>query len=472
MIGNAIKFTHYGEVVVRCSLDKHTNNNDIVLKVSVQDTGIGMAEDEIKCLFLPFSQVDGSTTRYVIVRERENTQLSFYRNFGGTGLGLSICLQLVKLMQGDIQVISTVNQGSTFSFTFCVKNGAAVTAEPDGDSRTKAIQDLSVQLGQPHILTISHTGMRGMLDASLPMLSLDHEQSMSDAINRAFEKLKEGIPYHCIIVDDPLPEVLKQLITVIETNPGLQHTRILLLIAPAVDNVRRANISPKLSVDIIQHRFLSHPLVTRMSKPVRKLKLLNSLVKSLSTIELEPASDDSSCPQPEEPKPAASFSSARKTQDGFSPEELAIFKGQKILVAEDNFIAQKLIVKQLSKLGFIVEKCNNGFECFDTWKAKGPGYFMLAWIDHHMPGCDGIEATKKIRAFEKEMKYEKHLPIVALTGIHHTKNTMTELVLLADIQATAQDNCIQAGMNDYVTKPLMQKDLAIILRKYCFTSVI
>ncbi|CAO3682903.1 unnamed protein product [Rhizopus stolonifer] len=441
LIGNAIKFTHYGEVVVRCSLDKHVNDNDIVLKVSVQDTGIGMAEDEIKCLFLPFSQVDGSTTR----------------NFGGTGLGLSICLQLVKLMQGDIQVISTVDQGSTFSFTFCVKNGAAVTAESDGDSRTKAIQDLSKQLGQPHILTVSHTGMRGMLDASLPMLSLDHEQSMNDAINRAFEKLKEGTPYHCIIVDDPLPEVLKQLITVIETNLGLQHTRILLLIAPAVDNVRRANISPKPSVDIIQHHFLAHPLVTRMSKPVRKLKLLNSLVKALSTIELEPASNDSSCPQPEEPKPVASFSSARKTQDGFSPEELAIFKGQKILVAEDNFIAQKLIVKQLSKLGFIVEKCNNGFECFDTWKARGPGYFLLAWIDHHMPGCDGIEATKKIRACEKEMKYERHLPIVALT---------------ADIQATAQDNCIQAGMNDYVTKPLMQKDLATILRKYCFTSVI
>jgi CheY-like chemotaxis protein len=98
---------------------------------------------------------------------------------------------------------------------------------------------------------------------------------------------------------------------------------------------------------------------------------------------------------------------------------LALFKGQKILVAEDNSIAQKLIMKQLGKLGFIVEACNNGFECFDTWKARGPGYFSLAWIDHHMPGCDGIEATKKIRAYEKKMNYDKLLPIIALTGKHN-----------------------------------------------------
>ncbi|CEI96654.1 Putative Serine/threonine protein kinase [Rhizopus microsporus] len=85
-----------------------------------------MSKEEMKGLFLPFSQVDGSTTR----------------NFGGTGLGLSICLQLVKLMQGDIWVDSEVNQGSTFSFTVRIKNGDTVAAEPDGDPRCKVINDL------------------------------------------------------------------------------------------------------------------------------------------------------------------------------------------------------------------------------------------------------------------------------------------------------------------------------------------
>lgn len=446
LIGNAIKFTHYGEVVVHCSVDKEQlDDDDLLLKISVRDTGIGMSEEEIKGLFLPFSQVDGSTTR----------------NFGGTGLGLSICLQLVKLMQGDIHVVSSVNNGSTFSFTVRVKNGATVVAEPDGDSRSKTIQDLSAQLGQPRILTVCQTSMKGMLEDSLPWLSLDHQYSIDEATRRIFEKVQCGTPYDCIVVDAPLPDALKQLITAVESKPGLGHTRILLLIAPAVDNVRRANISPKPSVDIIQHHFLFHPLVTRMSKPIRQLKLLNSLVKALSQHEEPPALNEPAdfiSQQPiEEAKPVSSFSTSRQTLEGFSPEELAIFKGQKILVAEDNFIAQKLVVKQLGKLGFVVETCNNGFECFDTWKARGPGYFLLAWIDHHMPGCDGIEATKKIRAYEKKMKYEKPLPIIALT---------------ADIQATAQENCIQAGMNDYVTKPLMQKDLAIILRKYCFNSVV
>lgn len=95
------------------------------------------------------------------------------------------------------------------------------------------------------------------------------------------------------------------------------------------------------------------------------------------------------------------------------------------MVAEDNFIAQQLIVKQLAKLGFIVDKCNNGLECADTRKQKGPGFYILAWIDHHMPKCDGLEATRMIREHERKMNYTPALPIIALTGkdtIYYTFN--------------------------------------------------
>lgn len=118
-------------------------------------------------------------------------------------------------------------------------------------------------------------------------------------------------------------------------------------------------------------------------------------------------------------------------------------------------MAQKLIVKQLVRLGFQVETCNNGHECIERWRERGPDYYLLAWIDHHMPGCDGTEATKAIRKMEKEMKVTQPLPIIALT---------------ADVQTTAQQNCLDAGMTDYLVKPLMQKDLVSVLRKYALLS--
>ncbi|GAA5806716.1 hypothetical protein MFLAVUS_000064 [Mucor flavus] len=460
LIGNAIKFTHHGEVVVRCGVDTGAENSDyITLKISVQDTGIGMAEDEIKGLFLPFSQVDGSTTR----------------NFGGTGLGLSICLQLVRLMHGDIQVESTVDVGSTFTFKIRVKNGATVV-DPDAavDPRESSLIELTSQLGQPRILMVCLDRVKSMIEAFVPCIQyVEHRDNIEDAIALAITNGNKGIPFDCVILDSPLPDTTVKLISAIEKNTQLRNTRILLLIAPTVDNIRRhfANSGVTNNVEAAHQYHIFHPLVTRLSKPVRRIKLLNTLVKvisepvaeynllpSKSVDILSSQSSDCRIPLQSEFKPAeaglvtgiASFST--QNQQGFSPEELAIFKGQKILVAEDNFIAQRLIVKQLMKLGFVVDKCNNGFECFDTWKEKGPGYYILAWIDHHMPGCDGLEATRKIRRYEKEMNYLTALPIIALT---------------ADIQLAAQTNCLNAGMNDYVTKPLMQKELATVLRKYC-----
>lgn len=402
------------------------------------------------------------------------------RNFGGTGLGLSICLQLVRLMHGEIHVDSTRDVGSTFTFNIRVKNGAAI-AEPNAniDTRSAAITQLIADLGQPRILMVSPERVRLMVKSFVPWINdLDHRISVQDAISLAVNRSNEGKPYDCIIMDSPLPDGVNQMIAAITNSPALQNLRIILLIAPTVDNIRRHLANSSISTssengenEVVQSHHIFHPLVTRVSKPIRRIRLLNVLLKVLtesaaSALVQQNASsvqrsssgsatpiDNSKIGGPFEAGMATEIPSySRLNQEGFSPEELAIFKGQKILVAEDNFIAQRLIVKQLAKLGFVVDKCNNGLECFDTWKQKGPDYYILAWIDHHMPKCDGLEATRMIRRYEKEMKYITALPIIALT---------------ADIQSTAQTNCINAGMNDYVTKPLMQKDLATILRKYC-----
>ncbi|KAI9243547.1 hypothetical protein BDA99DRAFT_530153 [Phascolomyces articulosus] len=495
LIGNAIKFTMHGEVVVRCSVEKDTerlnpqlSDDELMLKFSVQDTGIGMTKEQIKSLFVPFSQVDGSTTR----------------NFGGTGLGLSICLELVRLMGGDVWVESDINVGSTFYFRVRVTKSSSV-AEPgvDSDRRNREIKQLSNMLGQPRLLLNTSPRQAAMIRSLLPPTVVTTcAPSAEQALGRARTSARQGEPYNCILVDAPPHETLRYLLETTEEDPDLCNLHIIVIYAPAMESIRHQLASG----GFIKNKSAR---LTRITKPIRRAKLFHTLLQvfgidsPISFVTTEPAalrglsariptalarhmyesignnkknsnslhhpldsqpltdSQDNTVPptpivhhnEPHEIKP--SFSSPY-TNQGFTPEELAIFQGQRILVAEDNFVAQKLIVKQLQRLGFTVETCNNGFECINKWKLRGPNYFVLAWIDHHMPGCDGIEATKKIRELEKEMRASSIMPIIALT---------------ADIQKTAQKNCLDAGMTDYLVKPLMQKDLAAVLRRYCLSPL-
>ncbi|KAI7857581.1 hypothetical protein BDC45DRAFT_566037 [Circinella umbellata] len=510
LIGNAIKFTMHGEVVVRCSVEKETEllepplgDDELMLRFSVQDTGIGMTKEQIKSLFVPFSQVDGSTTR----------------NFGGTGLGLSICLELVRLMGGDVWVESDIDVGSTFYFRVRVTKSSSV-AEPgvDSDRRNRELEQLSKILGKQRLLLSTSPRQGSMICSLLPSTVVATcVSSVQDALECVRASGRRGEPYNCLLVDAPSHEMLRYLLETTDMDPDLCHLHIIVIYAPAMENIRHQLASGGFTKN-------ENARVTRITKPIRRAKLFHTLFQvfgietpnSFATTEptslvglpsriptalarhmyesignsnnqsniknnnhlhdhLHPHDNNNnryqnqptysqnnnltSVPniahnEPHEIKP--SFSSPY-TNQGFTPEELAIFQGQRILVAEDNFVAQKLIVKQLQRLGFTVETCNNGFECIDKWKSRGPKYFVLAWIDHHMPGCDGIEATKKIRKLEKEMNGTSPImPIIALT---------------ADIQKTAQKNCLEAGMTDYLVKPLMQKDLAAVLRRYCLSPL-
>ena len=357
-------------------------------------------------------------------------------------------------MHGEIHVNSTQGVGSTFTFKIRVQNATAVS-EPDAniDPRGAEILRLTSQLGQPRILMVCQDRVKRMVESFLPMIKdVEGRSSIKDAITLAIEKSTQGKPFDCVIMDSPLPETVSEMIIAIEKNPKLSNLRILLLIAPTLNNIRRHLSNSAITtvvnqdspeVTLLHHIF--HPLVARLSKPVRRLKLLNALFKLLTesaVAALSLTESDSTIPNGRvsgSVTPVHRSSStghlnmdvssySRQNQDSFSPEELAVFKGQKILVAEDNVIAQRLIVKQLAKLGFVVDKCNNGLECFDTWKQNGNGYYILAWIDHHMPKCDGLEATRMIRRHEQEMKHTTALPIIALTG--KTRFALYYLILL------------------------------------------
>jgi hypothetical protein len=199
-------------------------------------------------------------------------------------------------MHGDIHVNSVVNEGSTFTFTIRVKNGNTV-AEPDSkhDSRCSTIDELRVQLGQPRILVIGFERIKLMIQSFTPWIQhLEHRTTAEEGIGFLLTSVVSGTPYDCIVMDSPPPDMLMTIINSIENTPTLRQTRILLLLAPIVDNIRRHFAHTTVTAhddaeehliepnDHLQHHHVFHHLVSRLSKPMRTIKLLNALVNVMS----------------------------------------------------------------------------------------------------------------------------------------------------------------------------------------------
>ncbi|KAG0236861.1 hypothetical protein BGW41_000332 [Actinomortierella wolfii] len=143
-------------------------------------------------------------------------------------------------------------------------------------------------------------------------------------------------------------------------------------------------------------------------------------------------------------------------------EEKARCRGKNVLVAEDDFVSQKILEKQLAKVGMNVMITNNGKEAIQQWLAAERGYYTIAIFDHHMPIMDGLAATKKIREIEHTLAEQE-----AAEG-KTTSNIRIPIVgLSADVQQSTKESCIKAGMDEYLTKPLLTKGLAMLIQKYC-----
>ncbi|KAL0581382.1 Chk1 protein kinase [Marasmius crinis-equi] len=174
--------------------------------------------------------------------------------------------------------------------------------------------------------------------------------------------------------------------------------------------------------------------VVKMTKPPRKAKMLQTLagLKNLpNTITAKPTSD------------------IAKAMDELNAAQRTLFGN--VLIAEDNPIAQNLLVKQLERYKLNVVATSNGNEALEQWEAHEPGYFSVALFDHHMPICDGVEATKRLRVLEKKRKASILLPVVALS---------------ADCQESTKQLCLSAGMNAFFSKPLKKNDLTSLLSMF------
>jgi CheY-like chemotaxis protein/anti-sigma regulatory factor (Ser/Thr protein kinase) len=369
LLGNAIKFTHRGEILVSVSKARDLEDGRIEVRFEVTDTGIGIPEEKLPQLFEAFSQVDSSTTR----------------KYGGSGLGLAICKRLVAMMGGHISVKSKQGKGATFSFSvYCLvaenqkQNNVISGRESLIGKKVLIIDDnltnlriLQLQLRQRKMVVISAT------EGSEALYLLE---------------TNEGI--ELVITDMQMPGM-----------DGVEFTRLL--------KQRRPNLPVILLSSIGDESRRRHPglFVAVLNKPAKPLHLEKVILNQFQQ------GGDKGQEKPE---------SQQKLDKDF-----ALSKPLDILVVEDNTINQKMILKVLEKLGYKAVVANNGREAIQMLDKQ---FYDLILMDVQMPEMDGLECTRYVRE-----NYERQPVIIALTA-----NAMVE----------DKEECLKAGMNNYIAKPV------------------
>ena len=390
LVGNAIKFTHQGEVVIRAEPVGETDTHATIY-FSVQDTGIGIPLDQQKSIFERFTQADGSTTR----------------KYGGSGLGLTICKQLVEAMGGEIGLQSSAGIGSTFWFQISFEK------QPAEKRGTTPLIITPVNLSDIRILGVDDNATnRTILTKTLEGFGcrVNTVASGSKAIEVLRNALRDGDPYQVVLLDMQMPGMDgEQTARAIKGDPALRGVHIIVL----------TSIGQRGDAAHMEALGCSGYLL----KPVRQHMLYEALGAVLG--------------RKEEKEPAII------TRHMLAEQKRS---NQHILLAEDNSINQKLAVIVLSKAGYSVDAVENGLQAIE--KAK-EGKYNAILMDVQMPEMDGFEATRCIR--EWETSRHQHIPIVAMTA-HAMKGD--------------RERCLEAGMDDYVSKPLEIRILLGVLDRW------
>jgi two-component system, sensor histidine kinase and response regulator len=362
LIGNAIKFTECGEVVLHVSEDRRDAQH-VTLRFQVLDTGIGIAPEAQTRLFQAFTQADGSTTR----------------KYGGTGLGLAICKRLVEMMGGEIGVDSQPNLGSLFWFTVPLKHSVAPISlkqqRVDGLAKMK-------------VLVVDDNATNGrVLHYQLAALDMRHDYAPS--AEKALQLLRSaavsGTPYRLAILDMQMPGMDGlALARAMQSDPMLLSTRKIML----------TSLGLRLDPRVMQDAGISECLF----KPVKEARLFDCLVRIFS----EAATSRSSRPSSKAPTvPAVSVS--------------PVYGPLRILLAEDNPVNQKVVLLQLGKLGYEADIVANGTEVLSALERT---HYDVIFMDCHMPKMEGYETSRRIRERESahngQAKPQTH--IVALTA--------------------------------------------------------
>jgi CheY-like chemotaxis protein len=380
----------------------------IMLHFSVRDTGIGISPEKQRLIFDPFTQADGSTTR----------------KYGGTGLGLTISKQLIEMMGGHIYVESEAGKGSTFHFTAGFE--LATSGSPkDETPRLAGISTSPESLhGLATLVVDDNATNRRLLEAMLRNWHMK-PTAVEDgwtALTEMKRAVASGQPYPLVLLDVMMPEMDGfALAAQIKQNPQLAGATIMML------------SSSSRHVDTARCREMG--VSAYLLKPIKQSELLASILAVLRL----------SAP-PELPAP--SLTKERRTVKSGPPRDrLGESPGAlHILLAEDNLVNQKLVMRVLEKQRHTFVVVGDGREAVAAVEKER---FDLVLMDVQMPVMNGFEATIAIR--EKEKASGAHLPIIAMT---------------ANAMQGDRERCLEAGMDDYVSKPVHLEELIKVLNKY------
>lgn len=410
LVGNAVKFTERGHVLV--DISGEVRGDSVEVTVRVEDTGIGIPEEKLETVFDKFAQVDASSTR----------------RHEGTGLGLAIASRLVQLMGGRMGVESKLGKGSTFWFS-------AVFAVDESSPEQKPVP---IDVSGARILAIDDNPInRQIISEQLRSWGFDCAAAESGKLGLAFlERAAElGATVDCVILDYQMPEmnggdVAKR----IRFNPATSHIPVILL--TSVDQVETARMAQECGIN------------AQLNKPARSSALLETIVSVLQTAYTKHPRPNRSV---EEELPPANVTPIRKAlmpapEQRISAATLKAPGTLDVLVAEDNEVNQLVFSQILDGLGVTYRIASNGRTAVEMFRTHKP---QVVLMDVSMPEMNGLEATRAIR--EHEQGSGQRTPIIGVTA-HALKGD--------------RERCIEAGMDDYLSKPVSPNKLQLKLETW------
>ncbi|WP_242050026.1 response regulator [Planktothricoides raciborskii] len=432
LIGNALKFTETGEIIVHVerletlnikkspinypAINSYALNRPITIKFSIKDTGIGISDPDQKKLFQVFSQVHQTSRKY-----------------GGTGLGLAICKQFAELMGGEIGVQSQLGEGSTFWFTIKLGLGKTHMDLPhlsyaNKSEKIREIEATRKALSGKKILVIDRNATNRtvviLAAKSWGMQVEETDNAVAALTNLCSDSAQQNF-YHVVLVDWQMLKLDRDFrAQLMRIKPVLKPTKFVLM--TEITETQKAK------------HLLELAFATYLVKPITESRLKTAMLKVLFS--------------PNE------SSSQMKEKINFAKNKASDFK---ILIVEDTLMNQKVIKHQLEMLGYVADFVNNGQEALAQLSEKS---YDIIFMDCQMPILDGYETTKAVREREAQHKLPKNIiertVVIGLTayGINDECADGSGL--------TNREKGLAVGMDDFLTKPISLEDLESAIQRW------